>query len=109
MRLNFPATVLAFLAALWVKAIYPASSGIADTDFYWHVTYGQWMLENRMLPPGDTFSWTFNGAPYQLTQWLGELAMGLAYNVAELDGKKALSVLQATLSLAGWKQANVVI
>lgn len=106
MRLNFPATVLAFMAALWVKAIYPASSGIADTDFYWHVTYGQWMLENRMLPPGDTFSWTFNGAPYQLTQWLGELAMGLAYNVAELDGTKALSVLLTAVTIGfAWRGA----
>ena len=92
MRLRFPATLLVFLAVLWVKAIYPASSGIADTDFFWHLTYGQWILEHGALPAGDTFSWTFAGQPYQLTQWLGEVVMGAAYNQAGLEGTKVLSV-----------------
>jgi hypothetical protein len=106
MRLLFPATLLTFLAALWVKAIYPASSGIADTDFYWHITYGQWMIEHRMLPPGDSFSWTFQNAPYQLTQWLGELLMGVAYNSGGLTGTKMMSVLLAAITIGfAWRGA----
>lgn len=92
MSLRFPATILFFFAVLWVKAIYPASSGIADTDFFWHLTYGRWFIEHGALPASDFFSWTFAGTPYQLTQWLGETAMGLAYNWVSLDGTKALSV-----------------
>ena len=106
MRLSFPATLLAFLAILWVKAIYPPASGIADTDFYWHLTYGEWMLQHGTLPAGDVFSWTFPGAPYQLTQWLGELAMGAAYAAAGLTGTKALSVLLLAVTLlAAWRAA----
>jgi hypothetical protein len=92
MSLRFPATLLAFFAVLWVKAIYPAASGIADTDFFWHLTYGRWIVEHGAIPAGDFFSWTFTGEPYQLTQWLGEAAMGWAYNLSGLTGTKMLSV-----------------
>ena len=56
MTLRFPTTVLIFIAILWVKAIYPASSGIADTDFFWHLTYGRWIVEHSAIPAGDVFS-----------------------------------------------------
>lgn len=106
MRLSFPATFLAFLAILWVKAIYPPSSGIADTDFYWHLAYGEWILQHSALPAGDVFSWTFRDAPYQLTQWLGEVAMGAAYAAAGLTGTKVLSVLLLAITLlAAWRAA----
>lgn len=107
MTLRFPTTLLVFLAVLWVKAIYPASSGIADTDFYWHLTYGQWIVDNHSIPSGDFFSWTFTGQPYQLTQWLGEAAMGFAYQAAALEGTKALSVLLAAITIGfAWLAAR---
>lgn len=99
MTFVFPTTLLVFLAVLWVKAIYPASSGIADTDFFWHLTYGQWIVEHQAIPEVDFFSWTFAGQPYQLTQWLGEATMGFAYNLAGLDGTKALSVILAAVTI----------
>ena len=99
MSIRFPTTLLVFLAVLWVKAIYPPSSGIADTDFYWHLTYGQWIVNHGELPTSDFFSWTFAGQPYQLTQWLGESAMGMAYNIAGLGGTKILSVALAAITI----------
>lgn len=99
MPIRFPTTLLIFIAVLWVKAIYPASSGIADTDFYWHLTYGRWIVDHQAIPAGDFFSWTFTDQPYQLTQWLGEAAMGLAYNFAGLGGTKFLSVLLAAITI----------
>ncbi len=107
MPLRFPATVLAFLAALWIKAIYPVASGISDIDFFWHIAYGQWILEHMALPPVDTFSWTFAGKPYQLTQWLGETIMAFAYNAAGFDGTKLLSVVMAAITIGfAWMAAN---
>jgi hypothetical protein len=82
-----------------MKGIYPASSGIADSDFFWHLTYGRWIVEHRALPTTDFFSWTMTGQPYQLTQWLGEAAMGLAYNLAGLDGTKLFAVLLAAITI----------
>lgn len=96
-----------FLSALWIKAIYPASSGIADTDFFWHLAYGRWILEHRQIPLVDTFSWTFAGTPYRLTQWLGETFMGLAYQAGGLQGTLILSVVLTAATIAlGWSGAK---
>lgn len=107
MTLRFPTTVLIFIAILWVKAIYPASSGIADTDFFWHLTYGRWIMEHLAIPASDVFSWTFTGQPYQLTQWLGEATMGLAYNTGGLGGTKVLSVILMAITIGfAWMGAR---
>lgn len=107
MNLRFPATILVFLSVLWVKAIYPPSSGIADTDFFWHIAYGQWIVENGSIPAVDSFSWTFAGQPYQLTQWLGEALMGYAYMAAGLSGTKILSVALAGITIGfAWLAAS---
>ena len=104
---RYPTTLFVFALLLWVKAIYPASSGIADTDFYWHLTYGRWIVEHMAIPAGDIFSWTFSGQPYQLTQWLGEAIMGKAYLIGGLDGTKLLSVLLAGITIwFSWKAAE---
>ena len=104
---RYPTTLFVFALLLWVKAIYPPSSGIADTDFYWHLTYGRWIVEHMALPAGDIFSWTFNGQPYQLTQWLGEALMGKAYLMGGLDGTKLLSVALAGITIwFSWKAAE---
>ena len=107
MSIRYPSTVFIFLLLLWVKAIFPPSSGIADTDFYWHLTYGEWIVKNGALPTGDIFSWTFTGVPYQLTQWLGETVMGLFYLLGGLDGTKSLSVFLTAITLwFSWKAAE---
>lgn len=107
MPLRYPTTLFVFLLVLWIKAIYPPSSGIADTDFFWHLTYGEWMVEHRTIPSGDFFSWTFPGQPYQLTQWLGEYSMGLAYTVAGTTGTKLLAVALAAVTIGfSWKAAE---
>lgn len=103
----FSTTALAFFSFLWIKALYPSASGLPDTDFFWHIAYGQWMLEHGTIPPTDTFSWTFSGTPYQLTQWGGELIMGWAYEHWGLTGTRALSVLLAGITLGfSWAAAK---
>ena len=99
MKLRYPATVFFFVGLLWLKAIYPVASGISDIDFFWHLAYGQWIVANLKLPEFDAFTWTFAGQPYQLTQWLGEAAMGAVYNLAELKGTRFLSVILAGVTI----------
>ena len=88
-------------------AVYPGKSGIGDTDFWWHVSYGRWMLENKTLPSVDTFSWTFTGTPYQLTQWAGELVMGWAYLAGGFNGTLYLGLFVSGITIfASWKAAE---
>lgn len=106
----FPVSLLVFLSVLWVKAIYPASSGLPDPDFYWHIAYGQWMIEHGALPVVDSFSWTFAGQPYLLTQWLGELVMGFAYEAGGGRGTALLAVALLAVTIGfSWKGARLFV
>ncbi len=106
MAIRFPATILAFLAIIWLKAIYPASSGITDFDFFWHLAYGRWMVEHGTIPTVDFLSWTFTGQPYQITQWLGEAALGVAYTIGGLSGTRSLSIALTAVTIGfSWRAA----
>ena len=76
MNVSVPIIILLCLFAYRAPSL--AGAGITDPDYYWHVGYGEWILANGKLPETDFWSWTFNGHPYRLTQWLGEVCMGLA-------------------------------
>lgn len=109
-RLYFPATLLVFLVVLWAKAVYPPASGIADPDFYWHLTTGRWIIDHGALPSIDQFSWSMPGESYTITQWLGEYAMALLFNAGGLHATKAASVFLAGATIwLGWRAAMFFI
>jgi len=45
-------TVLTVLASLYLLR------PITDPDFFWHISTGRWILENKALPSEDPFSYT---------------------------------------------------
>ena len=50
-RLLLAAATAAFLLGLFSPEIY-------DTDFWWHLRTGQYIVETRSLPSPDPFAWT---------------------------------------------------
>lgn len=96
------------LGAVWLKGIYAVSSGSTDTDFFWHLRYGQWMLAHGAIPSADIFSWTHQGTPYLMTQWLGELIIAWCYNQGGFSATLALSVACCTMIfLCCWRAASL--
>ena len=91
---------LALLLLFAYRAPAPSGSGITDPDYYWHVGYGDWILEHGRLPATDFWSWTFDGHAYRLTQWLGEVAMAAANQLGGEVGTSALAALLVTLTIA---------
>ena len=53
-------TLIAFLAILAM-----ATHMSINSDTWWHLRSGQWMVENRALITEDTFSFTRAGTPWQ--------------------------------------------
>jgi len=53
---------------------------LGDPDTYFHVTVGRWILAHRALPIADPFSHSMAGAAWLTHEWLGEVAMALAYD-----------------------------
>lgn len=77
-----PYAWIAIIAVFLIRAPHPASSGSVDPDVYWHLLYGHWILDHLALPTADMWSWTMPGKNYNLTQWLGEVAIAAAEQIA---------------------------
>jgi hypothetical protein len=80
---------IAAVALTLMSLIALFSSEIADTDFWWHLKTGQYILEHRSLPVPDPFAYTtsLNGEDqvrhFNLThEWLAQLLLFVVYSVA---------------------------
>ena len=86
-------TVLASLVAAATAAVavtLPAS----DSDLFWHLASGDWMLVHGRLLDHDVFSFTRAGQPYASGQWLGQILLALAFRGG---GWVGIEVLRAVL------------
>ncbi len=79
--------ILAFLGIAFM-AVRP----MIDSDTWWHLRTGQWILEHRALPEVDRFSLTRNGQPWYYPGWLSEILM---VGVFTAGGLAALNLLFA--------------
>jgi hypothetical protein len=93
-------TLITFIA-LFAMAVRVA----ADTDMYWHLRAGQYILETRTIPNVDPFSWTASGLPWVNVHWLSQIIL---YGTYVLLGLPGLSLLVAALVVVAfvfvWKQ-----
>jgi hypothetical protein len=96
------AVTAAFLLGLFSPEIY-------DTDFWWHLRTGQYIVETRSLPSPDPFAWTTAAAPsaypgeartrqFNLThEWLAQAGLYGVWRVAGFAGVVALRAINLTL------------
>ncbi|HET8567443.1 MAG TPA: hypothetical protein VFM93_00465 [Candidatus Limnocylindria bacterium] len=91
------AAPLGIAAATYVLAVgFPGG----DPDTWWHLASGRWMVEHRALLREDIFSFTIDGRPYSVGEWLGQVAIWLAYAAG---GWQGIAVLRGLLvGLAGF-------
>lgn len=85
----------AFFSLAAVFAVQSAlATGFFDTDYFWHLETGRWILAEGRLPDGDIFSHSFAGAPWALHEWLAQVLLFLAY---DLGGGQVLLLFVAAL------------
>jgi hypothetical protein len=93
-------TLITF-SALFAMAVRTA----ADTDMYWHLRAGQFILQTRSVPMSDQFSWTALGTPWADVHWLSQVMLYVTYALA---GYAGLSLWVAGLVVVAfvlvWKQ-----
>lgn len=79
-----------------------------DSDTWWHLRAGAWMIEQRQLLASDPFSLTRMGAPWIYPGWLAQLGLYGAYAAA---GHLGLGLLTAAAVLAAfafqWRTLDV--
>ncbi len=118
-----PGPLLAVLSGVLCLGL--LSPEIRDSDFWWHLKTGQYMVETHSLPVPDPFAYTTAGAPFtnageavarhfNLThEWLAQIFLYAAYSAAGFPGVVALRalLLAAFCGLAGlaaWRRSGSV-
>lgn len=75
-----PALMFGLFAGLAAFALAAFAPGLLhDSDTYWHIVAGQWMLAHHALLRVDVFSYTAAGVPWHTQEWLAEIIMALAW------------------------------
>ncbi|MBI3180623.1 MAG: tetratricopeptide repeat protein [Myxococcales bacterium] len=88
------ALALALFAVASLIALFPLN----DTDLWWHLASGRWIVEHRALPGADPFGAVTGGRPWADVHWLFQLGALALYRLA---GLSALGFAKAALVGAG--------
>jgi hypothetical protein len=85
---------LAVASAVFIVAVGLPST---DSDTYWQLATGRWILDHREFLRQDIFSSTVAGAHFGIGEWLGQIAFAASFSAA---GWAGVAVLRATLVAA---------
>ncbi len=100
--LRITVTLLTFIAIFAM-----ATRAVVDTDLYWHLAAGRYIVEMRVVPTSDPFSSTMLGKPWVDIYWLAQAAWYLIDQALGLAGLSLLVAILATLALIFvWKQLS---
>src|SRR3990170_1679917 len=86
---------LTFLAVL-AMAIRPS----IDTDTWWHLRAGDWMLEHGQILRQDVFSSTMQGVEWVYPGWLAQIAMRGVVESTGLAGLSLFTAVSVLIALA---------
>lgn len=86
-----PAIVL-FVGLLMATALF------ADADTLWQIRAGEWVITHHRILYTDPFSYTMRGAPWPPHQWLGQVLLAVAYDLAGWSGILVLTAASTALA-----------
>ena len=67
---------------VWITflAVFAMAARVSvDTDTWWHLRAGEWMIEHRRILQADPFSYTRGGAAWRYPGWLVQIPLALVY------------------------------
>jgi hypothetical protein len=100
MRIEEAVTIRRLVIAIaFLSLLFMAIRPMIDSDTWWHLRTGQWILEHQALPEVDRFSFTREGEPWYYPGWLSEILMVKIYS---LGGLVALNLLFTVIVLSAF-------
>ena len=66
---------------------------LSNTDTWWHLAAGRWIIDHKTIPNFDTLSWTVPDHPWINVQWLFDV---IIYGIYKLGGASLLVVCSMT-------------
>jgi hypothetical protein len=85
---------LAFISMFMVLL---ATLQLTDFDYFWHLKTGEYIVTHGALPNGDVFSFTHQGQPWVLHEWLFEIVL---YGMFTWLGPLGVKLLTVTLAMS---------
>ncbi len=75
-----------------------------DSDTYWQISVGRWILDHGALPRVDIYSFTKAGEPWTSSSWLAQVLFAGSYDLAGWTGPVVLAStsIAAAFALLGW-------
>jgi hypothetical protein len=76
------------------------SSLLNDSDTYWQIAAGKWILEHHAFPHVDIYSFTKAGEPWISTSWLAQVLYAEAFELAGWTGPVVLAAISVAATFA---------
>jgi hypothetical protein len=73
---------------------------LQDSDTYWHIAVGQWIIDHRAMPYSDIYSLTRLGQPWVSSSWLAEVLFAASYGWLGWAGPVILASLAIAATVA---------
>jgi hypothetical protein len=73
---------------------------LSDSDTYWQIAVGRWILDHHALPRVDIYSFTKAGEPWTSSSWLAQVLFAASYNLAGWIGPVVLAAGSIAVTLA---------
>lgn len=89
---------------VYALAVINGRTLLNDSDTYWQITIGQWILDHHALPRVDFYSFTKAGEPWVSSSWLSQVLLAASYNLAGWTGPIMLAAtcIAMTFAMLAW-------
>jgi hypothetical protein len=87
-------------AGAYLFFLFTGDSLLQDSDSFWQIKVGQWILDHHAVPHGDFYSFTRFGEPWISTSWLSQVLYAGAYSQLGWAGPVILASLAIAASAA---------
>jgi hypothetical protein len=89
-----------FGAWIYVVLLINGSFLLNDSDTYWQISTGQWILDHGKMPRSDVYSYTKFGEYWISSSWLAQVVFAVAYKIFGWAGPVSISVAAAASTFA---------
>jgi hypothetical protein len=88
-------------AAAFLFCLSIGDGSLEDSDSFWQIKVGQWILNSHAVPYSDSYSFTKFGAPWISTSWLSQVLYAAVHTQSDWAGPVILAsfALAATLAI----------
>jgi hypothetical protein len=85
---------------VYLLLVINGSSLLNDSDTYWQIAAGNWILDHDALPRVDIYSFTKAGEPWTSSSWLAQVLFAKAYELLGWSGPVLLSAASIAATFA---------